>query len=195
MYTWGTEADFKELNDWMDMMKQNFVDKGIPVIIGEYGCPVEKKDPDSVRLFLSSVCEAVYKRNMCPVLWDTPGGQYDRETFRLTDDKLRENFHKISGFDPSVPQVTATSVTTPPAPVTTTTASEAPIVTTTIVSGIILGDVDNNGSVTSTDLVKLMEAMIGRYELTVHHRKNADMDSDGRISIIDLIILKNILSK
>ena len=34
--SWGTEADFKELNDNMDLLKKNCVDKGIPVIIGEY---------------------------------------------------------------------------------------------------------------------------------------------------------------
>ena len=39
----------------MDMLNVNFVDKGIPVIIGEYGCPTENKEIESVLLFLSSV--------------------------------------------------------------------------------------------------------------------------------------------
>lgn len=52
----------------MDMMKTNYIDKGIPVIIGEYGCPTKGKEPDSVRLFLSSVCKAAYERQLCPVV-------------------------------------------------------------------------------------------------------------------------------
>ena len=93
--TWGTAGDFKDLEQQMDMMKKNFVDKGIPVIIGEYGCPKKNKEEQSVRLFLSSVCEAAYKRNMCPVLWDTPGGHYNRETCRLDDAELKKLFSNV----------------------------------------------------------------------------------------------------
>lgn len=75
--TWGTDEDYKELNANMDMMKNGFIDKGIPVIVGEYGCPTKGKEPDSVRLFISSVCKAAYERGLCPVLWSTPGGHYN----------------------------------------------------------------------------------------------------------------------
>lgn len=97
--TWGTDADFAELNQQMDMMKTNFIDKGIPVIIGEYGCPIKNKDPESVRLFLSSVCKAAYDRQLCPVLWDTPGGHYNRDTCEMNDQQLAEKFREISGFN------------------------------------------------------------------------------------------------
>lgn len=92
--TWGTSADFIELEQQMDMMKENFVDKGIPVIIGEYGCPTENKDMDSVRLFLKSVCEYALERDMCPMLWSTPGHIYDRNTCSITDKELRELYRK-----------------------------------------------------------------------------------------------------
>lgn len=88
--TWGTTADFAELEQQMDMMKENFVDKGIPVIIGEYGCPTENKDMDSVRLFLSSVCSYAVDRDMCPMLWSTPGHLYDRGSCKMTDKELHE---------------------------------------------------------------------------------------------------------
>ncbi len=88
--TWGTSADLAELKKYMDMMKENFVDKGIPVIIGEYGCPTENKDMDSVRLFVSSVCEYAVDRNMCPVLWSTPDHFYDRNNCKMKDRKLQE---------------------------------------------------------------------------------------------------------
>ena len=98
--TWGTDADFAELNQQMDMMKTNYIDKGIPVIIGEYGCPTKGNDPDSVRLFLSSVCREAYNRQMCPVLWATPGGHYDRATCKLYDQDLKVLYNEITGFDP-----------------------------------------------------------------------------------------------
>lgn len=93
--TWGTEDDFKELYEQMDMMKTNYIDKGIPVIIGEYGCPTKGKEPDSVRLFLSSVCKAAYERQLCPVLWSTPGGHYNRDTCQLEDQELKLLFNEI----------------------------------------------------------------------------------------------------
>lgn len=88
--TWGTEADFAELYQQMDMMKTTFIDKGIPVIIGEYGCPIKNKELDSVRLFLSSVCKEAYERQLCPIMWDITGNQYNRDTCELNDKVLKE---------------------------------------------------------------------------------------------------------
>lgn len=95
-YSWGTEKDMKELRKSMELIKTRFVDNGIPVIIGEYGCPTENKDMDSVRLYISSVCEEAYVRGMCPVLWSTPGHMYDRNTCRMMDKEIAESFKKIS---------------------------------------------------------------------------------------------------
>ncbi|MGN1102828.1 MAG: glycoside hydrolase family 5 protein, partial [Huintestinicola sp.] len=33
---WGSDKDLKELDDNMKMLKENYIDKGIPVIVGEY---------------------------------------------------------------------------------------------------------------------------------------------------------------
>ncbi len=88
--TWGTSADFAELEKYMDMMKETFVDNGIPVIIGEYGCPTKNKDMDSVRLFVSSVCEYAVERDMCPVLWSVTDHFYNRSTCKMIDNELHE---------------------------------------------------------------------------------------------------------
>ncbi len=109
MPTWGTDADFNELNGWMDMMKTNFVDKGIPVIIGEYGCPKKNKDANSVRLFLKSVCEAAYTRQLCPILWDITDVHYDRSTYQMVDQELKKAFVEISGADISNPVLPPTT--------------------------------------------------------------------------------------
>lgn len=87
--TWGTDKDQAELTKYMDELKTTFVDKGVPVIIGEYGCPTKNKDPESVKLFLSSVCQEAYSRGMCPVLWSTTGNFYDRENAKMYDDELK----------------------------------------------------------------------------------------------------------
>lgn len=76
---WGSEADYDELNTHFDMMKENYIDKGIPVIVGEYGCTTSNKTREVAELWLNSVTKAALERDMCPVLWDTPGGEYDRE--------------------------------------------------------------------------------------------------------------------
>ena len=85
---WGTDADMAELEKNMDMMKEHFVDKGIPVIIGEYGCPVKNKEQDSIKKYLTSVCEAAYDRDMCPVLWDVTDAFYSRTECSFKDKEI-----------------------------------------------------------------------------------------------------------
>ncbi len=89
--TWGTEADYQELNRLMDTLDARYASQGIPVIIGEYGCPTKNKEPESVRRFLTSVCEAALSRGgMCPVLWDITDLHYNRTTYKMTDSLLNE---------------------------------------------------------------------------------------------------------
>lgn len=95
--TWGSDQDYSSLRSEMDMLKTRFTDKGIPVIIGEYGCPTKNKEPESVRRFLSSVCEESYKRGHCPVMWSTPGGHYDRENYKMADQELQKKLFAIGG--------------------------------------------------------------------------------------------------
>lgn len=96
--TWGTEEDYAELENLMDMLEDTFVDKGIPVIVGEYGCSQGNKMPDMVRLYVTSVCEAIYQRGMCPVLWDTTGSFYDRLTCKFYDEELLAEMVKIRDY-------------------------------------------------------------------------------------------------
>jgi len=84
--TWGSPRDLNELEKNMNMIYNTYVDKGIPVIIGEYGAATGNKDPENVKLFLSSVSKEARKRGICPILWDTTGdGFYDRNIFKMTD--------------------------------------------------------------------------------------------------------------
>ena len=95
--TWGTKDEIKELNKNFDMIKSTFIDKGIPVIIGEYGAATKNKEMESVRNFLYSVCKACYDRNILPILWDVPNGFYDREIGVISDPILRNMLNSVKG--------------------------------------------------------------------------------------------------
>lgn len=101
---WGTEADYQQLNSNLNMMKETFIDNGIPVIVGEYGCTTKNKTQDTVRTFLTATCEAMYTRGLCPVLWDITYSEnhslsfYDRYTCKMSDPKLEEAFAQIAGL-------------------------------------------------------------------------------------------------
>ncbi len=166
--TWGTDADFNELYYNMDMMKTNYIDKGIPVIIGEYGCPTVNKDPDSVRLFLNSVCKAAYEREMCPVLWSTPGGHYNRDTCKMEDQELKKLFNDIW----KKPQ----TETKPP------------------VENTVMGDVNSDGEYTVADIVLLSNWLLGS-EKNLANGKSADFNDDGRIDVFDLCLARYQLIK
>ena len=73
--TWGEEAYVREQ---MQMMKETFVDKGYPVILGEYGAnwrefsnnSIQKKHDASIRLFHKTINEEAIKRGIIPYVWD-----------------------------------------------------------------------------------------------------------------------------
>ena len=92
---WGSEKDYNELNKHMDMLKETFIDKDIPVIMGEYGCSTKNKTEDMIRLYMSSVCESAYTRGICPVLWDITDVSYNRTSCEMNDSKLMEEFIAI----------------------------------------------------------------------------------------------------
>ncbi|MBQ9119825.1 MAG: glycoside hydrolase family 5 protein [Lachnospiraceae bacterium] len=91
--TWGTEEDFTYLKGQMEKLKTNFLDKGIPVIVGEYGCTRKDKDPASRLLWLASVAEYCIDYGICPVLWDN-GEEIDRINFVWRTEGLAEALRK-----------------------------------------------------------------------------------------------------
>ena len=73
--TWGEESYVREQ---FQMMKENFVDKGIPVVLGEYGAnwreftnnSIQKKHDASIWLFHKTINEEAIKRGIIPYVWD-----------------------------------------------------------------------------------------------------------------------------
>ena len=195
--TWGTAEDFNELNQQMDMMKTGFIDKGIPVIIGEYGCPTKGKEASSVRLFLSSVCKAAYERQLCPILWSTPDstsddgvvtkGHYDRSTCKLVDQELKVLFNEIC--DSSKKHSGETTTTTTTTTTTETSATSTTTVTETTVTVKLIGDANDDNEVNMADAVYIMQSISNpdKYSLSEQGAANADVDKSGDITNMDAL--------
>jgi endoglucanase len=92
--SWGTAEDKRELEANFNKLKAAFLDKGIPVILGEYGATIEKKELESVREYILEVANLSYKLGMCPMLWDI-GVHYDRNKMAFNDPELPKGFQKI----------------------------------------------------------------------------------------------------
>ena len=82
---WGSEKDMKELETNMNMLKETFIDNGIPVIVGEYGCFGDNKEREVKTNWMLTVSKAMYDIGACPVLWDTTGDEYDRAAGKFRD--------------------------------------------------------------------------------------------------------------
>lgn len=87
--TWGEESD---VDRFMSMMKTKFVDKGIPVVMGEYG-PMKRTNliGDALTLHLASrayylkyVTKQAKANGILPFLWDT-GGLLSRQNNTVLD--------------------------------------------------------------------------------------------------------------
>ena len=101
--TWGTDAEYEELETNFKKMYTNFVSKGTPVIIGEYGVLTEAKngkDADSITRYLKAVSETAVKYGMCPVLWDASvGGDMnfiDRNSLQFNSSDIESMYKDVS---------------------------------------------------------------------------------------------------
>lgn len=93
--TWGTEEDKERLGADFKKLKKRFIDKGIPVILGEYGCTSRNKDKVSVNLYLRTVASTAVANGVCPLLWDA-GGEFDRRNYRFRDKEVEAYLSELS---------------------------------------------------------------------------------------------------
>ncbi len=82
---WGTPAEEREMERLIGMMKTNFTDKGIPVIIGEYAA--SGSDLDSVVYFCENLVKMCSDYGIATFLWDN-GGQVNRYTYEWRTPEL-----------------------------------------------------------------------------------------------------------
>jgi endoglucanase len=87
---WGTrEADYDELNRQFDKLKISFIDRGIPIILGEYGVTMKNKVEEGRIRWMTAVTQICLDNGICPVLWDT-GGEIKRNAPYAMSDSLNE---------------------------------------------------------------------------------------------------------
>ncbi len=77
-HTWGTDSEKKEMKDLITMMYDNYVKKGTPVIIGEYG--VSGSDVASCELFIETLNQLCKDYGIAAYFWDN-GEHLNRTTF------------------------------------------------------------------------------------------------------------------
>jgi endoglucanase len=77
--TWGSAAEVATLKAEFALAKTSFIDKGIPVIVGEYGV-VRTTEAASRVYWFEYVAKTAYDHGIAPFLWDGPDGEFDRTT-------------------------------------------------------------------------------------------------------------------
>jgi len=88
--TWGEENDVEK---YFGMMKEQFIDKGIPVIIGEFGAGKRRLSSPSEQALNNASVESYYKcvvrstvsKGLIPICWDVPGWLFNRSTGAILD--------------------------------------------------------------------------------------------------------------
>ncbi|MET3883551.1 endoglucanase [Chitinophagaceae bacterium OAS944] len=109
--TWGEES---EVDRGLGLMKTKFVDKGIPVIIGEFEA-VKRSNPSDLSTHLASreyfdkyVVSAAKSRGIIPFYWDI-GGLFNRSTGAVTDQGVINAIMQGAGGGGSTTYVTLTN--------------------------------------------------------------------------------------
>ncbi|MCL2637354.1 MAG: glycoside hydrolase family 5 protein [Oscillospiraceae bacterium] len=105
-FDWGTEEDYRQLNREMDKMVTSFHDKGIPVVIGEYGMAKEASE-EEIRNYTLAVTEAMFTRGFAPVLWcvqrNAGRGEmlfyFDRYAIEVVDPELEAGLKEIAQME------------------------------------------------------------------------------------------------
>lgn len=90
---WGEESTIEEM---LGLMKQQFADKGIPIIIGEFGAykrklesPSDQKLHDaSVEYFQEYFVRSAISKGFVPFYWDINMGLFDRSKGKIRDKEI-----------------------------------------------------------------------------------------------------------
>jgi endoglucanase len=96
--TWGSAEEVAAMNADFDMLQRRFVDRGVPVIIGEYAVLTgsdDHKDHDSNIRWIVAVTRNAMSRGICPIIWDTSSKEMcflNRETGEFFDPDVTDLF-------------------------------------------------------------------------------------------------------
>ena len=93
--TWGSTSQVNELNNLFNMMKTSFIDKGIPVILGEYNVIRARAETERIK-WIAAVTQKCIDLGICPVLWCN-GGHFgiNQNHAGATSDTYSRFFHDM----------------------------------------------------------------------------------------------------
>ncbi len=109
--TWGSASPGSD--DWgqeefvlaqFDKLQTTFIDRGVPVLLGEYGATRQAGFEDYRRYYMEYVTKAAVDRGIVPVYWDNGGqgsggesfGLFDRRTNTVLHPHLLEAMHRAA---------------------------------------------------------------------------------------------------
>jgi len=69
---WGSGADYEQLSEQFEKIRRNFIGRGVPVILGEYGVSFSSTKVEAARTrWIAAVTQTCLDNGICPVFWDT----------------------------------------------------------------------------------------------------------------------------
>lgn len=91
-HTWG--ANSPSSDSWgqedhvlsqFDLLESHFVERGLPVILGEYGAVQQDGYEEERRYYMEYVTKAALERSILPIYWDNGGSNSGADGFALFD--------------------------------------------------------------------------------------------------------------
>ena len=84
---WGSgfSNDYADLSRQFTKLKLNFLEKGIPVILGEYGVTLKNKVEAGRTRWMAAVTQSSLNYGICPVLWDTGNDIKRNPPYQMSD--------------------------------------------------------------------------------------------------------------
>lgn len=94
-HNWGSDDEVKTMENNVNKLKTNFIDNGIPVIVGEYGNCKGNDETDRVR-FDELFTKLTHEIGVAAFLWDD-GGVFDRTNLTWQSEGLVEALNGAIG--------------------------------------------------------------------------------------------------
>lgn len=109
--TWGSTSDVAEMQEKLDIVKEFFINRGIPVIIGEFGVGYGTEAESRIRFcgHLISRCKAM---GIPCFYWDN-GEEFDRSRLKWRTEGLAESMLQAAGVSLNTPTPKPTSPNIP----------------------------------------------------------------------------------
>lgn len=99
---WGSEEETQEMSSLLKRLKERFIDKGIPVIITEYGFS-DSADENSARYFSESLVYSCKQIGIAAFIWDD-GSLFDRENLEWRSKELISAINRAASGEEYIPQ-------------------------------------------------------------------------------------------